>query len=608
MVSERSDRGDEGPEFEPIIEARLVALPPASSPSHDSPSHRSPAAGPSPLDPGILQAPQWLHPTSILFELLSTLRQFVFAAIIAVFMASSGNRYALVIAGAAVAMTAARALLRFLTLRYQLIGGELRITEGLLFRRHRTVPAARIQNIDLLQNPLHHAFGVAEVRVETAGGSEPEAKLRVLSLADIARLRAAIFGRPSAPAFSAPDFAASGAAVPDSARFDRSASIPAVDRAGLNQQASAELPQWSYRIATRRLILAGLLSNRGLLLIPLLFGLISQFDLEERIDFRHAQEWFPRDLTTAETVAIAIPAAVLVLVVLRVASAGWFVFRFYGYALQRYGEDLRISCGLFTRVSATVPRHRIQFISIQQTLLGRIFGLATIRIETASGGGTKNEDAAETVARRWFVPVMKLSDAATILAELREGLVFQPEAILWRSSSPRTTRRLCGMAVIRGGVIAGLGLWFSWPWGGLAGLAALPPLIYFAILYARSLKYARTAQWVSFRSGILNRKTSLTFFDKVQTVAVIQSPFDRRWGMATLRVDTAAAGPAQHRIEVEYLPTSLATEESVQIATHASQIPDALHVRPVAHHLASPRRVPGDGCWGAGAASELVDQ
>jgi putative membrane protein len=58
---------------------------------------------------------------------------------------------------------------------------------------------------------------------------------------------------------------------------------------------------------------------------------------------------------------------------------------------------------------------------------------------------------------------------------------------------------------------------------------------------------------VAFRSGVITRQTSATFFDKIQSVALSQSPFDRRWHMATLAVDTAGAGPAGHRIRVPYL-------------------------------------------------------
>lgn len=143
--------------------------------------------------------PRWLHPSSILFGVLSTLKQFAFAVVIALFLAGRGNYFALSLAGIAVVMTTMSAIFKYLTLRYALVNGELRIDEGLIFRRHRVIPANRIQNIDLLQNPIHHLLKVAEVRIETAGGSEPEAKLRVLSLTDVESLRTAVFENRVSP-------------------------------------------------------------------------------------------------------------------------------------------------------------------------------------------------------------------------------------------------------------------------------------------------------------------------------------------------------------------------------------------------------------------------
>jgi len=64
-----------------------------------------------------------------------------------------------------------------------------------------------------------------------------------------------------------------------------------------------------------------------------------------------------------------------------------------------------------------------------------------------------------------------------------------------------------------------------------------------------------------YRSGTWERKTSITFHDKLQSVTLNQSPFDRRWKMATLKVDTAASGPADHRIEVKYLDVERANIE-----------------------------------------------
>jgi putative membrane protein len=63
----------------------------------------------------------------------------------------------------------------------------------------------------------------------------------------------------------------------------------------------------------------------------------------------------------------------------------------------------------------------------------------------------------------------------------------------------------------------------------------------------------------------MTRKCSCAFVDKIQTVRLSESPFDRRWKMATLAIDTAAAGPAEHRILVKYLDANFAQCEFVNL-------------------------------------------
>ena len=51
-----------------------------------------------------------------------------------------------------------------------------------LARNRREIPFARIHNVTVHQNVLHRLFGVAELRLESAGGVRPEAEMRVLKL------------------------------------------------------------------------------------------------------------------------------------------------------------------------------------------------------------------------------------------------------------------------------------------------------------------------------------------------------------------------------------------------------------------------------------------
>ncbi|MCU5788459.1 PH domain-containing protein, partial [Alloalcanivorax marinus] len=79
--------------------------------------------------------------------------------------------------------------------RYDTGPDGLVIREGLIFRNLRQIDYRRIENLDTRRNPLHRLLGVADVKVETSSGGGAEATLRVLSLAQAARLSEAVFAR-----------------------------------------------------------------------------------------------------------------------------------------------------------------------------------------------------------------------------------------------------------------------------------------------------------------------------------------------------------------------------------------------------------------------------
>jgi putative membrane protein len=493
-----------------------------------------------------------LHPTSLLFDLISHVRSLVIPALLGLFGAAKGDLFWVVIAGVIFLPTLAVSIIRYLSLRFCIKDRELVVSQGIFFRRDRTVPVERIQNIDLVQNVMHRLFRVAEVRVETASGTEPEATLRVLNLRDVEKLRAAIFQRRES---------AVGATCENADGETRLGASNATVKA--SEEVMLQIP-------ASLLVKAGLTSNRGMILIGVLFGLYYQFDLEERFDFNRLGTLLPQGLNNVQEVLLATGSVIFVLAIFRLLGVVWYILRFHGYRLSRIGNDLRITCGLFTKLSATVPRKRIQFISIHRNLLMRWMGLATIRIETAGGAAKDDQDAAKSVSSRWFIPVLRENRVSEILAQLRPGLVWSEHDFAWHPLSPRTSTRLARISVVISILIGAVGLGLTRPWGWALGVVALPCLIFLAIKKSRAMRYARTDDTVIYRSGVLTRKTSITFFEKMQTLKVQQSYFDRRWDMATLSVDTAAAGPADHTISIPYLSSDFAHDEYNELIKKAA--------------------------------------
>ena len=54
---------------------------------------------------------------------------------------------------------------------YRVGQSEIRIDSGILSRRHRSIPFERIQDADITQGPLDRLLGIAQVKLETGGGS-----------------------------------------------------------------------------------------------------------------------------------------------------------------------------------------------------------------------------------------------------------------------------------------------------------------------------------------------------------------------------------------------------------------------------------------------------
>lgn len=285
-----------------------------------------------------------------------------------------------------------------------------------------------------------------------------------------------------------------------------------------------------------------------------------------------------RRVVTMDTLAehpvllgLAIALAVVAFVsAVRLLSIAWTFVTLYGFTLRRRGEDLRTTYGLFTRVSATIPRRRIQLASVRQTFLHRRFHRAAMMVETAGGG----EDAEGQsgggggAARLRLAPIVAPERVPGLMAELLPGIDL--DAVEWRPLAPRTFRRFMRRATIWSLLLAAPAVVY-WK---LAGLVALPLLVGFFVLrarlYVRYTAWALTSEAVVFRSGWWTRRLSAVKFPKIQALEFRQSWFDRRYGMAAVSVDTAGAGRTGHRIDVRYLEADAARDLLARLESEAA--------------------------------------
>ena len=485
----------------------------------------------------------------MLFGLGSQLRQLAVPALLLLVTAGTSRSRWEVLALLLVVPYSLASVLRYVSFRYRYDETDLVIRTGLIQRNERHVPYARIQNLEAVQGVLHRLFGVVEVRVDTGGGQEPEATMRVLPVAALDEMRRRVFhARPTAG--SAPAVAASDG-------------LPVPTRTLL-------------RLPPRELVVHGLIENRGLVIIGAAFGLVWELGVGDRLVGRtddggagasaaHAfvRQWLDGLAPAWGRLVILTLAVAVGLLITRVLSVAWALIRLYGFAVRRTGDDLHMRYGLLTRVATMIPLRRVQLLTIGENLLHRACRRASVRVETAGGGA-----GAGRAERAWLAPIIRREDVPALVQEVLSDVDLA--RVTWRPAAPGAVARASKVPLLLAAVAAAaltslLDVW---------ALTVFPLLIVLALAHAhlrvRHLGWAVTDAAVLFKSGWVRRQVSIVRFARIQTVTLEESPFDRRTAMARVSVDTAGAGDQSHRVRIPYLPRDTALQLSRELATAAA--------------------------------------
>jgi putative membrane protein len=119
--------------------------------------------------------------------------------------------------------------------------------------------------------------------------------------------------------------------------------------------------------------------------------------------------------------------------------------------------------------------------------------------------------------------------------------------------------------------LAVTGVLSSVAWGALAIPPAVALFVWLGLRGLRHQGWAVTPREVLFKSGAFTRRVSAAPYDKLQTVHVSATPFDRWNDHATLSVDTAGAGPFSHHIRIPYIDAQIASATAQELSAAAAR-------------------------------------
>jgi putative membrane protein len=258
--------------------------------------------------------------------------------------------------------------------------------------------------------------------------------------------------------------------------------------------------------------------------------------------------------------ATAAGAVLLVtaLVLLRLLSVVLSLLQFHGFTLSESDGRLSVVRGLATRVRASLPRHRIQAWQVKEGVLHRLFKRRGLRVDTAVV-----EAANEQRSLRDLVPIATPARMDALIDHLLPVRAWPVSD--WQALHPRAWQRKLLPSVLVLAVACLVLAWFRGAWA-LGGLLLVPVLAWRARHWVQHTGWSVANGLVAYRHGWLAREWRFAESAKLQAIELAQSPLDRRYGMASLRFDTAGATAFEAMFAIDYLPEATARALYVELS------------------------------------------
>jgi putative membrane protein len=401
----------------------------------------------------------------------------------------------------------------------------LTVRSGIVWRNVQVVPPQRVQQVEVRRQLRHRATGLAVVRIGLAGGgANAQVELGALSVRDAedlastlerwrARHRDTRDGEEGTTTTTPePLETASGEVIPPP-----SAPLPPPARPPL------------LRLTAGQLVIGGL-TSRSLWLAPFVaLAAVVQFVNDSQFAVDSSD-------TVRSVVSDASPVLLLLallLVGLVVAAVGTVVSH-HGLTVVEVDDDVVVRRGLLEQRTVAIPRDRVQYVELAAHVVRRRLHLASFDIRTADlgGGGAEGESSTS-------IPIGSRTDLESLIPELIRNVEFpdtrrHPPAAV-RRSIVRRSLRLVPIAALIGLLLAGVA---AAPVGAGVGVIVAVPVGW---LEGRRLKSGWTKTAIVTERGVISWRRTVVPVRRVQSVGVSQNPFQRRLGLATVRLDVAGS-------------------------------------------------------------------
>ena len=258
---------------------------------------------------------------------------------------------------------------------FRLTDEQVVLRHGLITRTTRSAHFERVQAVDIVEPLIARIFGLAAVRVETAGGSDSVVAIEFLRRAEAARLREEILGTVR-HSTGTDDVAAHSAEQGDTTSH--------VDAGTLDKDSGADAPNAHLLVPT----------------IPITRSIAGA-----------VLDWSALAVLVVALIAVVFPPAVTGLIPFFIGAAPWLygiLNKSWKFTATLDAGELNLHYGLAERRRQTIPLDRIHAVQVRQPVLWRLTGWWKVDVDVA---GYREDKASGTTI---VFPVGTLADAVRV--------------------------------------------------------------------------------------------------------------------------------------------------------------------------------------------------
>ena len=459
-----------------------------------------------------------LHPLTLLYNALRNSPAFAISLYYGLVQKESGEWFYSLIMIIILFTLLPSLVLNFIFFKFRITDKEIYINSGIIAKKKRVIPLTKVQNVNLSQNFLQKLFGLTRVQIETAGDIQAEGVLEFVSnkdadsISNIIKLYQSNIEKQQETNFQLEDNFVLTTSSQDEELF---------------------------QMSLKDILIYGAMRFRPLFLIFgfWLYSTLQQFSVlnNQMNDFLEENVENLRGMDIIQLSLFVVGSIILIFLVSWIMDIIWTANIHYGFTLKNEKNKLIINSGFLNKQMLTIPFKKVQQISIISNIVKQKFGFYSLRLYTAGFGlQAKGNDLA--------IPNSKLDKVYDVIDKIKNYRIPYEFNQISKKSIRRAFVRYSLILLTITALILFKDIY------GLFILVLLPILYYFAFLDWKNRGYYFDDNTLFIKYGVIIKKINIISANKIQIMRIKETFFQRRLGLATLILDTAAVAAGSETI------------------------------------------------------------